>query len=72
MKRKFLPIGRQSFRDLREENCIYVDKTESIYHFCTQGKMYFLSRPRRFGKSLLLSTLKGLFPILQQRTIFIK
>jgi hypothetical protein len=61
MKRKLLPIGRQSFRDLREENCIYVDKTESIYHFCTQGKMYFLSRPRRFGKSLLLSTLEALY-----------
>ena len=61
MERKLLPIGRQSFRDLREENCIYVDKTAYIYNFCTQGKMYFLSRPRRFGKSLLLSTLEALY-----------
>ncbi len=61
MKKKILPIGRQSFRDLREDNCVYVDKTEHIYKLCTEGKMYFLSRPRRFGKSLLLSTLKELF-----------
>jgi hypothetical protein len=61
MEKKILPIGRQSFRDLREDNCIYVDKTQHIYNLCTQGKMYFLSRPRRFGKSLLLSTMEELF-----------
>ena len=61
MKRKILPLSRQSFRDLREDNCIYVDKTQHIYNLCTQGKMYFLSRPRRFGKSLLLSTMSELF-----------
>jgi hypothetical protein len=61
MKKKILPLGRQSFRDLREDNCIYVDKTQHIYNLCTQGKMYFLSRPRRFGKSLLLSTMAELF-----------
>jgi hypothetical protein len=61
MKRKILPTGRQSFRSLREDNCIYVDKTEHIYRLCTQEKTYFLSRPRRFGKSLLLSTLNELF-----------
>ena len=61
MKRKILPTGRQSFRDLRTDNCIYVDKTQHIYNLCTDTKMYFLSRPRRFGKSLLLSTLKELF-----------
>ena len=61
MERKILPIGRQSFRDLREANCIYVDKTQQIYHLMTQAKMYFLSRPRRFGKSLLLSTIAELF-----------
>jgi Predicted AAA-ATPase/PD-(D/E)XK nuclease superfamily len=61
MKRKILPTGRQSFRSLREDNCIYVDKTQHIYRLCTQEKMYFLSRPRRFGKSLLLSTLNELF-----------
>ena len=61
MKKKILPTSRQSFRDLREDNCIYVDKTQHIYDLCTEGKMYFLSRPRRFGKSLLLSTLQELF-----------
>ena len=61
MKKKILPVGRQSFRDLRQSNCIYVDKTQHIYNLCTQGKMYFLSRPRRFGKSLLLSTMAELF-----------
>ena len=61
MKRKILPTGRQSFRDLRQDDCIYVDKTQHIYNLCTDTKMYFLSRPRRFGKSLLLSTLKELF-----------
>jgi hypothetical protein len=61
MKRKKLPIGRQSFRDLRKDNCIYVDKTQLIYKICTESKLYFLSRPRRFGKSLLLSTMAELF-----------
>ena len=61
MEKKILPISRQSFRDLREDNCIYVDKTQDIYNLCTQGKMYFLSRPRRFGKSVLISTLHELF-----------
>jgi Predicted AAA-ATPase/PD-(D/E)XK nuclease superfamily len=61
MEKKILPIGRQNFRTMREDNCIYVDKTQHIYNLCTQGSMYFLSRPRRFGKSLLLSTMKELF-----------
>ena len=61
MKKKILSTGRQSFRDLRESNCIYVDKTQHIYNLCTTTKMYFLSRPRRFGKSLLISTLHELF-----------
>ncbi len=61
MKKKTLPTGRQNFRDLRESNSIYVDKTQHIYNLATSNKMYFLSRPRRFGKSLLLSTLKELF-----------
>ena len=61
MKRKILPVGRQSFRRLRELNCIYVDKTKDIYNLCYNGGMYFLSRPRRFGKSLLLSTMAELF-----------
>jgi hypothetical protein len=61
MEKKILPISRQSFRKLRRENCIYVDKTQFIHELCRQGGMYFLSRPRRFGKSLLLSTIHELF-----------
>jgi hypothetical protein len=61
MDRKILPTGYQHFRDLREDNCVYVDKTQQIHRLCTLGKQYFLSRPRRFGKSLLLSTLEELF-----------
>lgn len=56
-----LPIGIQSFREIRENNWLYVDKTESIDHLVKHGKYFFLSRPRRFGKSLTLSTLKELF-----------
>ncbi|TAE17403.1 MAG: AAA family ATPase [Bacteroidetes bacterium] len=53
-------LGIQDFSVLRENGCVYVDKTELIYQLI-QGKCYFLSHPRRFGKSLLLSTLKYLF-----------
>jgi hypothetical protein len=56
-----LPIGIQDFRELREGNYVYVDKTKYIFRLVDQGKYYFLSRPRRFGKSLLVSTLKELF-----------
>ena len=55
------PIGIQSFENLRCEGYLYVDKTALIYRLVTTGKPYFLSRPRRFGKSLLLSTLKAYF-----------
>ena len=58
---KKLPIGVQDFKEIREEDYLYVDKTEPIYKLITSGKYYFLSRPRRFGKSLLVSTLKYLF-----------
>ncbi len=58
---KRLPIGIQSFRDLRESNFLYIDKTAVIYELISSGKFTFLSRPRRFGKSLLLSTIKHLF-----------
>ena len=61
MKKKILPLSRQSFRKMREDNCIYVDKTKQIYDLCRDGGMYFLSRPRRFGKSVLLSTMAELF-----------
>jgi hypothetical protein len=56
-----LPIGIQDFRALREGGYLYIDKTELIYQLAKTGKYYFLSRPRRFGKSLLVSTLKALF-----------
>ncbi|MBL7815672.1 MAG: AAA family ATPase [Saprospiraceae bacterium] len=61
MKKKRLPLGVQDFRLMREDNNIYIDKTELIYQLLTEGYYYFLSRPRRFGKSLLLSTLKEIF-----------
>ena len=61
MTRRRLPIGMQTFRELREEGCYYVDKTPYIERLLSKGKHYFLSRPRRFGKSLFLDTLKELF-----------
>ena len=51
------PIGIQSFERLRNDNCVYIDKTELIYRLANSAKACFLSRPRRFGKSLLVSTL---------------
>ena len=60
MKRK-LPIGIQTFREIREEGHYYVDKTTYARMLAEGGKHYFLSRPRRFGKSLFLDTLKELF-----------
>ena len=59
--RRKLPIGIQTFREIREANCYYVDKTAYIRRMVDEGKHYFLSRPRRFGKSLFLDTLKELF-----------
>ena len=56
-----LPIGIQSFESIRKENYKYVDKTGYIYRLANEGKPYFLSRPRRFGKSLLLSTMRAYF-----------
>ncbi len=58
MRRK-LPIGVQSFSILRQENFLYVDKTRYIYELAQNGRQYFLSRPRRFGKSLFLSVLSA-------------
>ncbi len=55
------PIGIQTFEAIRTEGYAYVDKTALVYKLVTEGKYYFLSRPRRFGKSLLLSTLKAYF-----------
>ena len=61
MTRQRLPIGIQNFRRLRESGSYYVDKTPLIRQLVEQGDHYFLSRPRRFGKSLLLDTLGSLF-----------
>ena len=59
--RRRLPIGIQTFRKIREDGCYYVDKTDYIRQLVHDGQHYFLSRPRRFGKSLLLDTIKELF-----------
>ena len=56
-----LPIGVQSLEILRTEGYLYVDKTDLMYKLVTEGKQYFLSRPRRFGKSLLITTLRAYF-----------
>jgi hypothetical protein len=56
-----LPIGIQSFVKLRKSDCLYVDKTKDIHRLITSGTTFFLSRPRRFGKSLLVSTLEEIF-----------
>ncbi len=61
MKNKNLPLGIQTFSDFKHFNLVYVDKTEQIHRLATTGFAYFLSRPRRFGKSLLCSTMKELF-----------
>jgi Predicted AAA-ATPase/PD-(D/E)XK nuclease superfamily len=58
---KNLPIGIQTLSEIRNKNCVYVDKTELIHQLAISGKYYFFSRPRRFGKSLLISTLKELY-----------
>ncbi len=56
-----LPIGDSSFESIRRNNCLYVDKTRHFFQLADQAKYYFLSRPRRFGKSLTISTLRCLF-----------
>ena len=63
-----LPIGIQNFKELRTENYYYVDKTLFVKQLVEGGKYYFLSRPRRFGKSLFLDTLKQAF--LGNKTLF--
>lgn len=60
MKKK-LPIGIQKFPNMIKGDYIYIDKTETIFNLIDSGKYYFLSRPRRFGKSLLVSTLNEIF-----------
>lgn len=58
-EKRLLPISVQSFEKLRNNNCVYVDKTEYVYSLVHDVAQFFLSRPRRFGKSLLLSTLRA-------------
>ncbi|MYB35695.1 MAG: AAA family ATPase, partial [Gammaproteobacteria bacterium] len=60
-ERRLLPTGIQTFSRLRNKGCYYVDKTPLIRKMIGQGDFYFLSRPRRFGKSLLVDTLQELF-----------
>ena len=60
MKRNY-PIGIQTFSEIINGNYLYVDKTRQVYDLATAGKYFFLARPRRFGKSLLVSTLNSLF-----------
>ena len=58
---RLYPVGIQNFEDLRSRGYIYVDKTSLLYTLVQTGKYYFLSRPRRFGKSLMISTLEAYF-----------
>ena len=60
MKRNY-PVGIQNFEKIRNRNYCYIDKTDLIYQLIKSGQYYFLSRPRRFGKSLLISTLEAYF-----------
>lgn len=68
MEQQKYPIGIQSFEKIRKENFAYVDKTALVYRLANEGNYYFLSRPRRFGKSLLISTFEAYF--LGQRELF--
>ena len=61
MSGKLYPVGIQNFESLRKDSYFYVDKTELMYRLVKTGRYYFLSRPRRFGKSLLISTLEAYF-----------
>ena len=61
MSNKIYPIGIQNFESLRQDGYLYIDKTALIYKMVKTGRYYFLSRPRRFGKSLLISTLEAYF-----------
>ena len=61
MSGKIYPIGIQNFESLRRDGYFYIDKTALVYQLVKTGRYYFLSRPRRFGKSLLISTLEAYF-----------
>lgn len=55
-----LPLGISEFTELRKKNCLYIDKTQHAYALLSQNSRSFLSRPRRFGKSLFISTLEAI------------
>lgn len=61
LSKRIYTAGRSDFKMIRERNCIYVDKTELIYDLTHESQYVFLSRPRRFGKTLLCSTLQYYF-----------
>lgn len=62
IKRRRLPVGVQSFKKIREEGYVYVDKTDIVWELANYGDQYnYLSRPRRFGKSVLVDTLEAYF-----------
>ena len=61
MSGKIYPIGIQNFEKIRKGGYFYIDKTALVYQLVKTGSYYFLSRPRRFGKSLLISTLEATF-----------
>ena len=61
MSNKIYPIGIQNFEKIRNDGYFYIDKTALMYQMVKTGSYYFLSRPRRFGKSLLISTLEAYF-----------
>ena len=61
MSPRLYPIGIQNFEKIRKEGYLYIDKTALIHQMVTTGNYYFLSRPRRFGKSLLVSTVEAYF-----------
>ena len=68
MEKRIYPIGIQNFEKLRKDGYVYVDNTAWVHRLVTTGSYYFLSRPRRFGKSLLISTLEAYF--LGKRELF--
>ena len=59
MPRRLYPLGIQTFSEIINRGMLYVDKTEYIYRMASSGKYFFLGRPRRFGKSLLVSTMQS-------------
>ncbi len=61
MALRLYPLGIQTFSEIRRRDMLYVDKTEYVYRMASSGKFFFLSRPRRFGKSLLVSTFQSYF-----------